>query len=144
VALFEQIEKWSITRHPKWLALPRIALGIFLIAKGITFISNTVSLENILSESNMTFGNTWFPILITWLHLICGFMIIIGLFTRFFTLLMLPILLGAVIFVNAPKGIFAADTELGFSIAILLLLIFFFLEGGGPISLDSYLKKNPK
>lgn len=144
MGIFQQIDNWSITRHPSWLALPRIALGIFLIAKGITFISNTVSLETLLAESNMTFGNTWLPILITWLHLICGFMIIIGLYTRISTLLMIPILLGAVLFVNAPKGIFAADTELGFSIAILLLLIFFFLEGGGPISLDSYLKKNPK
>ena len=144
MGVLQKIENWSITRHPTWLVLPRIALGIFLIAKGITFISNTVSLELLLAENKMTLGNTWLPVLITWLHLICGFMIIIGLFTRLSTLLMIPILLGAVIFINAPKGLFAGDTEFGFSLAILLLLIFFFLEGGGPFSLDSYLKKNPK
>ena len=142
--MLHQIEKWSATHHPRWLVLPRVALGIFLIAKGISFISNTVSLEALLSENNMNIGGSFFPIFITWLHLICGFLIIIGLFTRWAALLMIPILLGAVIFINAPKDLFVANSEFGFSLAVLLMLIFFFIEGGGPLSLDDYFRKNPK
>ena len=107
-------------------------------------MSNTVSLELLLSETSVGFGGTWLPLLITWLHLLCGFLIIIGLFTRWASLIMIPILLGAIIFVNAPKGVFAADSEFGFSLVVLLMLIFFFIEGGGPISLDDYFRRNPK
>lgn len=144
MGILHQIEKWSATHHPRWLVLLRIALGISLIAKGISFISNTAELETILSESQMDFGATLLPVGITWLHLICGFLLIIGLFTRIASALMTPILLGAVIFVNASKGIFAAESEFMFSLIVFLGLIFFFFEGGGPISLDHYLKKNPK
>lgn len=142
--MLRQIEKWSATHHPRWLVLPRVALGICLIAKGISFISNTVALESLLSEGNLHPGGSALPLIITWLHLICGFLIIIGLFTRWATLIMIPILLGAVIFINAPKGIFAGDSEFGFSLAILMILVFFFIEGGGPLSLDDYFKKNPR
>jgi putative oxidoreductase len=144
MGMLHQVEKWSATHHPRWLVLPRVALGICLIVKGISFMSNTVVLESLLAETNMSSGGSWLPLIITWLHLLCGFMIIIGLFTRWTALLMIPILLGAVIFVNAPRGLFAAESEFGFSLVVLAMLIVFFIEGGGPISLDDYFKKNPR
>lgn len=144
MGMLQQIEKWSATHHPRWLVLPRVTLGICLIAKGLSFISNSVSLETILSESRMNFGGSILPVAITWLHFICGFLIIIGLFTRWAVFTMIPVLLAAVIFVNAPRGIFAAESEFTFSLIVLVLLLFFFVEGGGPLSLDDYLKKNPK
>ena len=139
----QQIEKWSTTHHPRWLVLPRVALGICLFVKGISFISNTVSLDTLLAETNISLGTTWLPLAITWLHLLCGFLIIIGLLTRWAVLVMIPILVGAIIFVNAPRGLFAADSEFAFSLIVLLMLIFFFIEGGGPLSLDDFFKKNP-
>jgi uncharacterized membrane protein YphA (DoxX/SURF4 family) len=57
---------------------------------------------------------------------------------------MIPIVAGAIIFVNAPRGLFAADSEFAFSLIVLLMLVFFFVEGGGPLSLDDFFKKNPK
>ena len=142
--MLHQIEKWSDTHHPRWLVLPRVALGVFLIIKGISFIRNTVYLESLLSATTVGERAPWLALVITWLHLLCGLLIIIGLFTRLATLLMIPILLGAVIFINAPKGIFAAESEFGFSLAILLMLIFFFIEGDGPLSLGDYFRKNPR
>jgi putative oxidoreductase len=144
MGMLHQIEKWSATHHPRWLVLPRVALGIFLIVKGISFISNTANLESLLAENNLAVGGSFLPLLITTLHLLCGFLIIIGLLTRWAALIMIPILLGAVIFINAPRGVFTAESEFGFSLAVLLMLIFFFIEGGGPLSLDDYFKKNPK
>ena len=144
MSMLRQIEKWSTTHHPRWLVLPRIALGICIILKGISFISNTVYLDSLLAETSVGISGAWLALTITWLHLLCGFLIIIGLLTRWATLLMIPILLCAVIFVNAPRGVFAAESEFGFSLAVLLMLVFFFIEGGGPFSLDDYFKKNPK
>jgi len=141
--MMHQIEKWSSTHHPRWLVLPRVALGIFLIIKGISFIRNTAYLESLLSESTVGQNGPWLALVVTWLHLLCGLLIILGLFTRLATLLMIPILLGAVVFINAPQGIFAAESEFGFSLAILLMLLFFFIEGDGPLSLSDYFRKNP-
>jgi len=144
MGMLHQLEKWSTTHHPRWLVLLRVALGICLIIKGITFLGNTVALESLLAESHVDIDASWLPVVITWLHLLCGFLIIIGLLTRWSALVMIPILLGAVIFVNAPNGLFAAESEFGFSLVVLLMLVFFFIEGGGPLSLDNYFRKNPK
>ncbi len=144
MSIIQRVEKWSSTHHPRWLVLPRIVLGVFLILKGISFIRNTVYLESLLADSRVGNNGPGLALVITWLHLLCGLLIIIGLFTRLATLMMIPIVLSAVIFINAPRGIFAAGSEFGFSLAILLMLVFFFIEGGGPLSLDDYFRKNPK
>jgi len=141
----QQLEKWSTTHHPRWLVFLRVALGIFLIIKGISFMNDSVSLESMLDETSLGFTKGWLPIIVTWLHLLGGFFIIIGLFTRLSTLFLIPILLVAVLFINIPRGIFAPGSEFGFSLAVLLLLIVFFVEGGGPLSLDDYFfRRNPK
>lgn len=139
--MLHQLEKWSITHHPRWLVFLRMALGGALFIKGISFISDMISFETLVRGSFNVLPD-WLTLFITWAHLLGGFLIIVGLFTRWAVLLQIPILLGAVLFINAPKGFFAPDSELIFSILVLLLLIFFFFEGGGPLSLDNYLKKN--
>jgi uncharacterized membrane protein YphA (DoxX/SURF4 family) len=144
MGMLHQLEKWSITHHPRWLVFFRVALGIALLLKGISFMSNSVALEGLLKESGISTSSLWLVLLITWVHLLGGFLIVIGLLTRWAVLMQIPILLGAVIFINAPKGIFAAESEFAFSLVILLLLIFFFIEGGGPLSLDNYFRKHPK
>ena len=140
----QQLEKWSTTHHPRWLVFLRVALGICLIIKGISFMNESVSLESMLSDTSLGFTGGWLPIIVTWLHLLGGFFIIIGLFTRLSTLLLIPVLLVAVLFINLPRGIFAPGSEFGFSLAVLLLLIVFFIEGGGPLSLDDYFRRNPR
>jgi uncharacterized membrane protein YphA (DoxX/SURF4 family) len=136
------IQQWSITHHPRWLVILRIALGLLLFAKGITFISNTTLLERLLSGSAFASSTGWLAIVITWANLLGGFMLTVGLMTRLVALLQIPILLGAIIFINAQKGGFAADSELPLAIVALLLLVFFLIEGGGPLSLDGYFYKN--
>ncbi len=138
----QQLEKWSSTHHPRWLVFLRVILGICLIIKGISFMDDSVTLESMLADTKLGTTNGWLPLVITWLHLLGGLFIILGLFTRWSTLLLIPILLVAVLFINLPRGIFAPGSEFGFSLAILLLLIVFFIEGGGPLSMDSYFRKN--
>jgi hypothetical protein len=57
-------------------------------------------------------------------------------------LLQLPILIGAIIDINAQSGGFEVGSDLGLAILALLLAIFFLIEGSGPLSLDGYFESN--
>lgn len=140
MAILHQLDKWSTT-HPKLLLLLRAALGVALVSKGISFMSDIMSLKALLAQSGFAFLPDWIAVVITWIHLLCGFLITIGLFTRLSALIQIPILIGAVI-INLSGGIFMPGSELVFSILILVLLVFFLFEGGGELSLDDFIKKH--
>ena len=140
MAILHQLDRWSTT-HPRLLLLLRAALGIALTSKGISFISDTMALKTLLSASSLNFLPDWIALVITWIHLLCGFLITIGLFTRLSALLQIPILIGAVI-INATSEIATPGSELIFSLLILVLLVFFVFEGGGELSLDEFIKKH--
>jgi putative oxidoreductase len=137
-----QIQDWSTTHHPRWLVVLRVALGVCLFAKGIVFMSNSILLERLLSGSPMSGNAGWLSIVITWANLLGGFFLVVGLMTRLVAIIQIPILAGAIIFINAQKGGFAASSELGLAVVVLLLLIFFLVEGSGPLSLDHYFYSN--
>lgn len=143
MSMLQQIQKWSSAHHPRWLIVLRVALGLCLFVKGISFISNITTIEIMLKED---FPGTalWIAYAITWIHLFGGLMIIVGLLTRFAVLLQIPILIGAIVLVNSRQNIFPGSSELLFSIIILLLLFLFLVEGGGPLSLDDYFRKHPR
>ncbi len=144
MSVLQHLKEWSIKHNPKWLVAIRVALGLSLFVKGFGFIKNTAVLEEYISTTSLLANASWLTTLIPWVHLLGGTMIIAGLFTRLGALLQIPILLGAVFFVNANKGVFAGGSDLLFSIIILVLLFFFLLEGGGPLSLDNYFAKSDK
>lgn len=139
-----QINEWSIKHHPKWLVVLRVALGLCLFFKGFGFIQNSVELTGFFSATSYFGKATWINTVIPWVHLLGGTMIIIGLFTRFWTFIQVPVLLGAIFFVNDATGTFAAESGVMFPLIILLLLLFFLVEGGGPISLDNYFRNYRK
>jgi putative oxidoreductase len=137
----QQINRWSLAHHPRWLVVLRVILGICLFFKGIFFLANTSTLEELVRGSLVANRADWMVIFITWSHLLGGFLIIIGLLTRWAVLLQIPILMGAIIFINTQRDAFGAF-ELPFAFIILLLLILFLIEGGGPISLDNFFSKH--
>ena len=131
-----QIETWSARHHPKWLVVFRVALGLCLFIKGIQFIYNSILLDRIFAGSAFLSNFSWLSAIIPYVHLLGGALLVPGLFTRFICLIHIPILLGAVFFVNIKQGFFSGGSDLLFSIVILLLLCLFAIEGGGRFSLD--------
>lgn len=140
----QQIHNWSLVHHPRWLVVIRVALGLLLIYKGISFMFNSINAHQLLYNTVFSSSADAIIIGITWAHLLGGFLIIIGLLTRWAVLLQIPILLAAIIIMANQYGIFASGTELPFTVIIFVLLVFFLVEGGGPLSLDNYFRLNPK
>ena len=127
--------------HPKWLVVFRIILGLSLFLKGIQFIENKTLLQKVVNETAVLNDYFWLQTLIPWINIFGGAFILIGLFTRFACLIKIPILIGAIVFVNSKTGLFAGESELAFSIIILSLLILFIVEGDGLLSWRKTIKK---
>ena len=102
-----QIESWSDKHNPKWLVVLRAGLGLCLFIKGIQFIHNSILLDQIFADNSLLSRFEWLSTAIPILHLLGGALIIAGLFTRFFCLVHIPILLGAVFLINIQQGFFS-------------------------------------
>lgn len=105
-------------------------------------MSNTALLDRLLSGSPWAGNSPTLAILITSANLLSGFLLTVGLLTRLVALLQIPILIGAIVFINAQRSGFAIQSELGLALLVLLLDILFLIEGSGPLSLDGYFSKN--
>ncbi len=119
----------------------RIILGISLLLKGIQFVQNNSIIRNVFSESLILQKYLWLQTIIPWMNLLGGVFIIIGMFTRFSAFIQVPILTGAIIFVHSKKGIYEGESNLLFSIIILLLLLVFAFKSPVKPSLDISLRK---
>ena len=129
--------------QPRWLTIIRVALGLILFWKGISFIRDASDLQEMLQR--MSIGvvdkNTeWIAFLITYLNLLGGLFIIVGLFTKTSCIVQIPILIGAVFFVNTSEGLNQSNSELILSAVVLVLLIVFARIGSGVISADEYFR----
>lgn len=136
--VLQRLGHWGDTHHPRWVDLVRIGLGIFLCHKGIEFLQDMSSMMNVLSD-RFSFGSFTMLLLghyIVFAHLLGGVLLVLGMLTRFACLIQLPVLLGAIIFVNANEGLWQPFSELWLSIIVFLLLVYFLIAGNGPWSLD--------
>ena len=140
----QRLEHWGDTHHPKWIDLLRMALGIFLCFKGIEFANNMTTVTNLV-KGQIPFNDFMTLILVHFIlgaHILGGALLTLGLLTRFACLIQIPVLLGAIIFVNAP--LLESFSELFLSILVLLLLIYFLIVGSGPWSLDRAINDEEK
>ena len=140
-----KIQHWADTHHPSWLDFIRIALGLFILYKGILFISNTGALLEIMKNSELQFFNLALAHYVAFAHLVGGLLIALGLVTRFAIIFQLPILFVAVFFVNIEQGFLSVSNNLEFelSLIVLILLFVFLFYGSGRVSLDYWMKKHP-
>lgn len=142
----ERLGRWGDRHHPKWLDIIRIALGLFLFYKGIDFLRNMSVLVGAM-ENNVPFGSFAFILIghyTVFAHILGGLLIASGFFTRFACLIQIPILLGAIIFVNTSHDMLRPYSELFLSIIVLLLLIYFLIIGNGSWALKFEEKRKAK
>ncbi len=140
-----KIEHWADAHHPQWIDFVRIILGLFILYKGILFISDTNALLALMKTADLQFVNLGLAHYVAFAHLVGGILIAMGLVTRFAILFQLPILLVAVFWVNVQQGFFSVSNnlEFGISVTVLILLVTFLIYGSGKFSVDSWMKRHP-
>ena len=145
--VLEKIRLWG-EHHPNWLGILRISLGLILIWKGIAFTANLDVLASFLKETGITdkLGISVFINLIAQLiiifHLVGGICIALGLrSTRLFCMLNLPVLVGALLFVNLKQSLFKPYSEFWLSLFVLLALICFLVEDNGAFAIEHRTKE---
>lgn len=139
--LIHKIENWGDRHHPKFLDVIRVVLGIFLFLKGLGFLDNMTYLRQIIEDnfdvslsSGLLIALVYY---VTFVQMVGGILIMLGTFTRFSAIIQLPVVFGAVFFVNILQSPF--NTDLLSSVATLVLLAVFLVIGSGKLSLDNYL-----
>ncbi len=142
----QKIEHWGDVHHAKWLDVIRIVLGLLILSKGIAFAGDTEAQKDWILQNN-TFGFSGLMAMalvhtVALAHLVGGVLITIGLVTRFAVVVQIPILIGAVFFVNMSKGFSPLNSELWLSIIVLMLLILFWIVGSGSYSVDHWMKNH--
>ena len=133
--------KFYATKQPKWLVVFRVILGLILFAKGIFFLQNSAYLEQITINKNLSFMDSYRPsvlLFIIYCSLLGGLFISVGLFTRWVSLIQIPILLSAIIFININNNNGLINSELFLSVIVFILLIVFSIKGSGVFSADEY------
>lgn len=144
MAILSKIEGWGDRHHPAICDVARIALGLFLLLKGYTFLENLPYLERILADqklSDLSQGAIHFIMFyVIFVHMTGGTLIMLGILTRTASILQLPIIIAAIFVINIFKS--PLSTELWYSIACGILLLVFIMIGSGPFSLDNYFNKS--
>jgi putative oxidoreductase len=137
----QRLEHWGEAHHPRYLDILRVALGAFLFIKGIEFATRSSLLPEVLSRE-VAFSGFLLMILehfIIFAHIAGGFMIATGLLTRVAAIAQIPILLGALVFVNWSMMSHFSGFIMG--LVVLSLLVWFAIIGSGPWSLDTALDR---
>ncbi|MGB9664768.1 MAG: DoxX family protein [Ignavibacteria bacterium] len=111
----------------------RMFLGLALFIRGLLFVINPKALTSLAGSEQ----NFWLFAYVSIGHLIGGFLLGIGFFTRLASLIQIPILLGAIFIYHLKQGLLTSGQALEISILVLFLLIIFFLFGGGELSIDN-------
>ena len=131
------LNKWANAHTYYPLDILRIALGLFLFIKGIDFMSNHIQMVEIMKPFQDMPGGMIIMHYLVPAHFIGGFLIVIGLLTRWAVIAQLPILIGAVLVnfygeMNINNLILASLT--------LTICVFFLFYGSGKHSVDYHLK----
>ena len=140
----QRIEQWGESHHPRYLDIVRIALGVFLIIKGVEFANNSSTLSALV-ERQVSFGGFLLLLLthyIIFAHIAGGFLIAVGLLTRLACWVQIPIIIDALFMVNWDVSEHFGNLLLTF--VVLALLVLFAIVGSGPWSLAQAFEKEDR
>ena len=133
----KKLNKWANAHTYYGLDLLRILVGIFLIWKGISFITNTEYYDYYAEPLKKIGGGMIIIHYVVAAKMVGGIMLIFGLLTRWAIFAQLPILFGAFLINFIGKMDFQ---NLLLSALLFGICIFFLMYGSGKHSADYYFK----
>jgi uncharacterized membrane protein YphA (DoxX/SURF4 family) len=117
-------------RNTLMLLIFRVVLGLTLFIKGISFIRDKATIETLISKTAILEKLTFLNVLIPFIHILGGFFILIGIYTRIAILIQLPIIIAAILFLlNAESSFYPHEMVFALTILIMLVLYLFFGDG---------------
>ena len=138
MTVITKIEDWGNAHRPGFLDFFRIILGGFITYKGAMFAQHIEQLELSIQGANMHFLGVVAAHYVIFAHLLCGPLLAAGLLTRIMCFVQVPILLGAVLLVNAPQGFMSVGSHMELEVSLIVLagLVTFMIFGAGKFSID--------
>ncbi len=138
-----KIFSWD-DKYPFLFVILRVALGLILTIRGLYYLTTIQPLFYLIKGSRLSRLNMNMPLalFVCWVHILGGTFIILGFLTKISVWAQIPIILGAIFFINLNNGIPHSIPELLLSVFVLILLILFAFAGGGKFSMDEYAKKH--
>lgn len=126
---------WLVSNRHIAIEFLRIFLGGLLFIKGYFFIENINEIYGLIEE-NMEYSSFLIAHYVAIAHLVGGLMLLFGLYTRLASIVQLPVLIGAVFFIDAQDTMLATGSQFEYSLVVLVLLLVFIVYGGGKWSVD--------
>ncbi len=133
----KSLNKWANAHSYYLVDLIRVALGIFLFVKGIDFMSNHAQMAEVIKPFENMPGGMLIIHYVAPAHFVGGFLIVVGLLTRWAVFAQLPLLIGAIL-VNFLGEMDSSNLIL--ASAAFIICLFFIIYGSGKHSSDFYLK----
>lgn len=119
---------------PTVTIIMRVALGVLFLAHGIN------KLQMGLDSVSGWFSGLGLPgfmaYVITGIELIGGVLLIVGLFTRYVSILFIAVLIGAVVTAKLPAGLLGNGQSAGYELDIAFILIALYLAVAGQTGLS--------
>ncbi|MBY9080608.1 DoxX family protein [Paenibacillus sp. HN-1] len=121
---------------PTVTIIMRVALGILFLAHGIN------KLQMGLDSVSGWFSGLGLPgfmaYVVTGIELVGGALLIVGLFTRYVSVLFIAVLIGAIVTAKLPAGLLGNGQSAGYELDIAFILIALYLAAAGQtgMSLD--------
>jgi len=136
-----KISSWD-DHYPFVFVILRVTLGIILAFRGIFYLTSIQPLFHLIQSSSLNELNInrSLALFVCWVHLLGGTLIILGLLTRISAVAQIPILLGAIFFVDLNRSLSPGLSDLLLAILVLILSGWFAWAGAGKISMDHYIK----
>jgi len=128
-------QSWLVSNRHYAIEFLRIFLGGLLFIKGYFFIENINEIYGLIEE-NMQYSSFMIAHYVAVAHLVGGLMLLFGLYTRLASIVQLPVLIGAVFFIDAQDTMLATGSQFEYSLVVLVLLLVFLVYGGGKWSAD--------
>lgn len=134
-----KVSCWGDQHCPKWLGFVRIALGLFLVYKGLNYMFTIEKIQVVTDNVDQALFYMMLFQIVIFVHFVGGIFITIGIFTKLAGIVQVPILIGALAAVKYPNGYITpgGPIELGITILTLVLLFVIMIFGSGGYSIRS-------